>query len=151
MNTDPFDPANLTLPEDFFDARQSGDRIGDREAKATEVRRYGKRPGFQFCQFPVSVLDALIAQRANWTAFAVLAALYELWFTNPNHHNPVELTSYNLRRFGLSRQQKWRALWVLEKSKQITVERMGNGKNPLVTLNWLPLVNRKCHPRRAGM
>ena len=131
---DPFDPDNLRLPEEMRRQAQSAD-----QRKTTGVSRYGKRPRFKFCQFPVAVLDALIGQRANWTAWAVLVALHELWFTHPNHHNPVHFTSYNLRRFGISRWQKWRALTVLEKSVQITVERMGEGKNPLVTLNWLPL------------
>ena len=133
-SADPFDPANLRLPEAFL----AGRRNGDKPFKRTEVRRYGKRPGFKFCQFPVSVLDAIIEQRGNWSVLAVLVALHELWFTHPNHHNPVEFTSYTLRRFGISRQQKWKALWVLEKSGQITVVRRGSGKNPHVALNWLP-------------
>jgi hypothetical protein len=54
-------------------------------------------------------------------------------------YNPVHFTTYNLRRFGLSRDQKWRALRFLEKIGQISITRMGAGKNPMVTLNWVPL------------
>jgi hypothetical protein len=134
-SADQFDPANFRLPEDYV----PGCLNVEEQSRQAGVRRYGKRPRFQFCQFPVSVLDALIEHRANWTVLAVLTALHELWFTHPNHHNPVELTSYNLRRFGLSRWQKWDALRVLEKAGQITIERKDR-KNPQVTLNWLPLV-----------
>src|SRR5262249_7099498 len=107
-----------------------------KKPEAAEVRRHCSRPGFKFCQFPVSVLNALITQRANWTAFAVLVALHELWFTHPNHYNPVELASRKLLRLGLSKGQKYRGLKSLEKSGQISVERRAR-KNPLVTLNWL--------------
>jgi hypothetical protein len=136
-STHPFDPTRFRLPEDYLASRFDGE-------KKSEVRRHGNRPGFKFCQFPVSVLNALIMQKANWTAFAVLVTLHELWFTHPNHYNPVELTSRKLCRFGLSKGQKYRGLKSLEKSGQISVERRAR-RNPLVTLNWLPLR----HARRA--
>jgi len=138
--THPFDPTRFRLPEDYLASRF--DR--EKKSESAEVRRHGNRPGFKFCQFPVSVLNALIMQKVNWTAFAVLVALYELWFTHPNHYNPVELTSRKLRQFGLSKGQKYRGLKSLVKSGQISVERRTR-KNPLVTLNWLPLR----HARRA--
>jgi len=65
----------------------------------------------------------------------VVVALHELWFTHPNHNNPVHFTTYNLRRFGLSRHQKYRALDFLETIGQVAVERR-SGKNPMVTLQW---------------
>ena len=83
---------------------------------------------------------------------ATVLALHELWFTQPNHNNPVRFTTYNLRRFGLSRDQKWRALRFLEKIGQISIERMGTGKNPIVTLNSEPVRNsEKCCKNRAGL
>jgi hypothetical protein len=81
----------------------------------------------------------MIEHRANWIVLAVVMALHELWFTHPNHNNPVRFTTYNLRRFGLSRQQKWCGLSFLEKTGQVSIQRMGPGKNPFVTLNWEPL------------
>jgi hypothetical protein len=138
--THPFDPARFRLSEEYLVSHFDGEK----KSEAAEARRHSNRPGFKFCQFPVLVLNALITQKANWTAFAVLMALYELWFTHPNHYNPVELTSRKLRRFGLSKGQKYRGLKSLEKSGQISVERRAR-KNPLVTLNWLPLR----HARRA--
>jgi hypothetical protein len=49
--------------------------------------------------------------------------------------NPVKLTSAELRKIGISRQQKFRALKNLERWGLVSVERT-NGKNPLVTVFW---------------
>jgi hypothetical protein len=129
---DPFDPANLRLPEDFLAGRPNGNK----QSKRTEVRRYGKRPRYDCCVLPLKLLHAMIEHHANWTVLATVVALHELWFTHPNHNNPVHFTTYNLRRFGLSRYQKYRALDFLEKIGQVSVKQMGSGKNPMVTLNW---------------
>jgi hypothetical protein len=125
---DQFDPANLRLPDDFLAGKGN-----------PKVRRYANRPRYTRCVLPLTLLDAMIDHRANWIAFAVVVALHELWFTHPNHNNPVHFTTYNLRRFGLSRQQKWRALVFLERIGQVSIKRIGRGKNPMVTLNWEPL------------
>ena len=122
---DQFDAANLRLPEDFL--------AGNGKRK---VRRYHNRPRYDRCVLPLTLLDAMVDHRANWTVLAVVVALHELWFTNPNHNNPVRFTTYNLRRFGLSRYQKYRALDFLEKIGQVSVKQMGSGKNPMVTLKW---------------
>jgi hypothetical protein len=122
---DQFDPANLRLPEDFL--AENGKR---------KVRRYHNRSRYDRCVLPLTLLDAMVDHHAHWTVLAAVVALHELWFTNPNHNNPVRFTTYNLRRFGLSRHQKWRALWFLEKIGQVSVKRMGTGKNPMVTLKW---------------
>jgi len=127
---DAFDPANLRLPEDFLAGN------GKKKSKQTKVHRYHNRPRYNRCVLPLTLLDAMVDHRAHWTVLAVVLALHELWFTSPNHNNPVHFTTYNLRRFGLSRHQKWRALWFLENVGQVSVKRMGTGKNPLVTLNW---------------
>jgi hypothetical protein len=128
-SADPFDPANLRLPEDFL----AGDE--NKKSKRTKVRRYHNRPRYNCCVFPLTLLDAMIEHRARWTVLAVVVALHELWFTHPNHNNPVHFTTYNLRRFGLSRHQKYRALDFLETIGQVAVERR-SGKNPMVTLQW---------------
>jgi hypothetical protein len=128
---DPFDPANFRLPEEYL-ARSNGDG----KSKLTKVRRYGNRPRYQKCVLPLTLLDAMVEHRAHWTVLAAVLALHELWFTHPNHNNPVPFTTCNLRRFGLSRDQKWRALRFLEKIGQVSIKRMGSGKNPFVTLNW---------------
>jgi hypothetical protein len=85
------------------------------------------------------ILEATLTNRM--TVLAVLATLYELWFTRFNQ-NPVRLTSYSLRKYGISRHQKIRVLKLLERSGQIAVER-SRGENPLVTLKWLPLQKEK--------
>ena len=133
QSLDLFNPVNLRLPEAY--------RVGNGEiqTRTTKVRRYGNRPRYRKCVLPITLLDAMIEHRANWIVLAVVMALHELWFTHPNHNNPVHFTTYNLRRFGLSRQQKWRGLSFLEKIGQVSIQRMGPGKNPLVTLNWEPV------------
>jgi hypothetical protein len=66
-----------------------------------------------------------------------MAALYEIWYRD-NHYNPLALTSKSHRKYGMSPNQKLRALKFLEKSGWVQVERECK-KNPLVTLKWLPL------------
>ena len=68
-------------------------------------------------------------------ALTVLVVLYETWFLDLEHKNPVKLTSESLRLYRVSRGQKDRALKVLEKYGAITVARTLR-KNPMVTLNW---------------
>jgi len=76
-------------------------------------------------------------------ALTVLLVLYETWFLDLGHKNPVKLTSVSLRPYRISRGQKDRALKVLEKYGAITVSRRPR-KNPLVTLNWpLPFMKHE--------
>lgn len=76
-------------------------------------------------------------------ALTVLVVLYETWFLDLEHKNPVKLTSESLRIYRVSRGQKHRALQVLEKYGAVTVKQT-NGKNPKVTLNWpLPSMRHK--------
>ena len=135
---DQFDPANLRVPDSLFPQSKKS-RESDDNGECRRIRRYPKAVDFLFYQFPVAVLDEILqATLTNrMTVLAVLATLYELWFTRFNQ-NPVRLTSYSLRKYGISRHQKIRVLRLLEKSGQIAVER-SHGKNPLVTLKWLPL------------
>jgi hypothetical protein len=93
----------------------------------------------EFCKFPVPVLHALIEKRGNWTVLAIVTVLLETWYIDPIHHNPVTLTSTALSRFGVSRQQKWRALKILESTPYFRIEQQP-GKNPIVRLEWLPKV-----------
>ena len=76
-------------------------------------------------------------------ALTVLLVLYETWFLDLEHKNPIKLTSESLRVYKISRGQKGRALKILEKYGAITVAKKP-GKNPMVTLNWpLPFVKHK--------
>jgi hypothetical protein len=73
-------------------------------------------------------------------ALTVLLVLYETWFLDMEHKNPIKLTSESLRVYKISRGQKSRALKILEKYGAITVAQKPR-KNPMVTLNWpLPFV-----------
>jgi hypothetical protein len=131
---DPLDLAKLTMPADFW--------TGHSPDKPQTVRRYKKQAWVKWYKCEATVLDRAFAttgaRRNAWSVVAVLMALYELWFTDPDKRNPVSLTSYNLQRFALSREQKYRALQILEGAQLISVNRT-KGKNPRVTLTWLPL------------
>ena len=133
---DLFDSVYLRIPDSLLAQSKKADQPMDRDGKP---RRPPKASGFRFYQFPVKVLDDILkAANQNTTSapVAVLLTLHELWFKSFGR-NPVQLTSHSLRKFGISRYQKLRALKFLEKTGHITVERNG-GKNPLMTLNWLP-------------
>jgi hypothetical protein len=125
--SDDFIKSLLIPPEELIhkDGRQK--KAGDRS----------KGNGFEFFQFPVGVMTRIGKASNGAGVLGVLLALYELWFTRLNY-NPVRLTSRSLRKYGVSRYQKRRALRALEKSGQILIDR-SHGKNPLVTLKWLPL------------
>jgi hypothetical protein len=88
----------------------------------------------QFYQFPRAVHESLI--RANYMpALALAAAVYKGWYKDRDHRNPVKLTSALLAGFGASKDQKWKALKVLEESGHFLVERFP-GHNPLVMMKW---------------
>ena len=113
------------------------------EAELAKPNRQHKTTGPQprkdeFCKFPFHVMANIAKVGAPaGGVIGVLAALYEIWYRD-NHYNPVRLTTANLRKYGVSPDQKLRALQFLEKSGQIWVDRELR-KNPLVTLKWLPL------------
>jgi hypothetical protein len=139
MNTESDPLAEFRLPEDFLKARlPNGPR---KETKDFEwIKNY---------RFPPSALNAIYAVSDNRTrlrpVLAVLMALFELWYTSGRwdrrYRNPVKLTSAYLKRFGVSRGQKLRALKLFEKAGIISVQYRGRGQNPWVTLKWEPLVS----------
>lgn len=119
-------------PEDF---RLSPEEIAEMKeslGKSPAPRR--QKHGLGFYQFPKAVLVAIY--RANYVpALAVAMAVYEGWFRDFKHRNPVKLTSALLAEFKISRDQKWRALNILERSGQFLVERFPR-RNPLVMMKW---------------
>jgi hypothetical protein len=119
---------DLGLPDSFLKPPQ--------RASNGESRHQPKSGGFRFYQFSIKVLED-IAEMTGCAPLIVLLALYRLHF-HSFRQNPVRLTSESLRNHGLSRHQKRRALSFLEKTGHITVQRQ-HRKNPLVTLNWLPI------------
>jgi hypothetical protein len=93
-----------------------------------------------FCLVPMKVIRQVQKasdRRTSQEPWLILFTLLELSFTQYKQ-NPVKLTSRSLAGLGISRHQKLRALKVLEKSGQFLIDRR-NGKNPLITLCWLPL------------
>jgi hypothetical protein len=85
----------------------------------------------KLCQFRTAALYQ-IAKDISSAELAVLARLYELWFTNFKR-NPVKLNAGTFQELGFERRRIGSALKRLEKSNQITVERKA-GECPRVTL-----------------
>ena len=76
-----------------------------------------------------------VVMSGNLAAFKIMLALYETWYLDIEHANPVHLTSRSTSKFGLSRGQKSRGLHTLEKLGFVTIIRAGK-KNPDVAIHW---------------
>ena len=132
--TDPF--LNLRLTPEQLKKYYVG---ADGKSPAAKEAVAKKAAKLRFYQFPAELYRSLLTQQTDLRALlCVLGTLIELWFENFGR-NPVNLTSCSLQKYGISRHQKLRALAVLKKSKFFSVEQ-SPGKNPMVTLTWLPRV-----------
>ena len=69
-------------------------------------------------------------------ALALVMAIYEGWYRDFKKRNPVKLTSDLLAEFGVSKDQKSKALKVLEQTGFFVVERF-HRRNPLVMMKWI--------------
>jgi hypothetical protein len=120
------DPKDFVLsPEDLAEMKESS---------AESPSTHKPQRGLEFYQFPKTVVDTLV--RANYgPAWALAAAVYRGWYGDFRKRNPVKLTTALLAEFKISRDQKWRALKVLEQTGQFLVER-SPGRNPLVMMKW---------------
>ena len=120
-------------PEDFVLSTKDLAEMKESLGKSPPPRR--QKQGLGFYQFPKAVLVAIY--RANYApALAVAMAVYEGWFRDFKHRNPVKLTSVLLAEFGVSRKQKYKALRLLEQNDMFLVERF-HRRNPLVTMKWI--------------
>jgi hypothetical protein len=124
-----------TMPnlEDF---RLSPEQIAAamKQQLATKLAPQKSKHEIEFYQFPKVVVDAL-ARANNAPAWALAAAVYKGWYKDRKHRNPVKLTSTLLVEFGVSKDQKFRALKILEETGQFLVEH-SRGRNPLVMMKW---------------
>jgi hypothetical protein len=104
------------------------------------VHRRPKQSALQFYKFPAEVMRKLIESNLEITraVLVILLALFEENYRDYDHRNPVRLTSWRLREYGISPTQKKKALETLEKAGSIVVRRR-RGENPMVTLRWLPI------------
>ena len=94
-----------------------------------------QKRGLEFYQFPKAILIAVF--RANYMpALALVMAIYEGWYRDFKKRNPVKLTSDLLAEFGVSKDQKSKALKVLEQTGGFVVERF-HRRNPLVMMKWI--------------
>jgi hypothetical protein len=91
-----------------------------------------QKDGFRFYKFPPAVLLA-IYQTKYLPALAVAMAVFEGRFRT--HKNPVKLTSALLAKFGVSKNQKLKAVRLLEQTGHFLVERSSR-RNPLVMVKW---------------
>jgi len=125
-------------PQELFLTKERIKELQAEKSARLAVKKAEKkpRPGIQFYQFPVDVINAI--DRSNYApVWRLVHAIYKTWFENRNR-NPVKLTSARLAEFQISRGQKSRALKILEQIDQFGVERL-EGRNPLVTMKWKPL------------
>jgi hypothetical protein len=127
-SVDPFDPANLQLPEEIV-SRLEKTRKSMLDNGEVRIRRQSR--GFTFYRFSAKELES-IAITIKSPVLITLCVLYR--FRVKTGRNQVILTSKILRNFGLSRHQKFRALKLLEKAGYISVE-WAKGKNPQITFN----------------
>jgi hypothetical protein len=121
-----FDLDDIRFPDDLAE-------------KYTNVRAGKRQDRYKFHKFPFGLLESIAAVGKNPT-LVVCCALLKLYFDGFGE-NPVTLTSRCLESLRVSRGQKLRALKILESTEFFTVKRE-IGKNPLVTLNWLPMKSR---------
>jgi hypothetical protein len=133
-SAEPFDPANLVLPGEYFKARQVAGKNNQRLAKSLTGG-----VALKFYKLPAQLDRDLINAKTNWAVWAMVRALYEAWFAGgyPNHPNPFPLRLCDTKKWGLSRMQKHRSLEFLVKTGWILVDK-SDPKNPSVTLTWQP-------------
>jgi hypothetical protein len=105
-----------------------------KQPAAKSTLRKAKK-GIEFYQFPIDILKQLAEGNP---ALLVAMAVYKGWFESFKRRNPVKLTSAMLAEFGLSKDQKYRALKVLSKNPYFIVER-SDRRNPLITMKWISL------------
>jgi hypothetical protein len=86
INSDPFDPVNIRLDLSRLAPSPNG-------KKPPQHKRFPK--GIAFIPISLAIWDRLIELKADWVVWSVIRALYQTWFTDPNHHNPVTLTTYS--------------------------------------------------------
>jgi hypothetical protein len=85
-------------------------------------------------QFPAAVVETLI-QIDYAPAWRLVAAVYKAWYRDFKKRNPVRLTSDALTGFRISKDQKSRALKILEQTDHFLVERFPR-RNPFVMMRW---------------
>jgi hypothetical protein len=127
MKTTTLDPARFRVSSEEM-------AVVKEQLAEKPIPRKSKRE-IEFYQFPKTVMDALI--RANYgPAWALAAVIYRGWYDDFKKRNPVLVTSAILAEYELSRNQKSRALKILEGTGQYIVDRFAR-HNPLVTMKWL--------------
>jgi hypothetical protein len=119
-------------PKDFI---LSPEELAEMKKSPTPTSSRKQKRGLEFYQFPKAILIAVF--RANYMpALALVMAIYEGWYRDFKKRNPVKLTSDLLAEFGVSKDQKSKALKLLEQSGFFVVERF-HRRNPLVMMKWI--------------
>ena len=86
--------------------------------------------------YPAKLMEALCDKKQD-AILALLLHLTRIWFRD-FQRNPVELSRGKIDGVKMTRNQKARALAMLEETGFVSVEQRP-GRSPLVTLNWQPL------------
>jgi hypothetical protein len=124
---------NRLRPEDFLVSPEDMLAMAKLPANKSSPPRKPKREMHYW--FPKRVLAAIV--RTNYMPTLPIAmAVYQAWYRDFKHRNPVKLTSALLTEFRISKKQKIKGLKFLEQSGQFLVERFP-GHNPRVMMNWI--------------
>lgn len=123
-------------------AKDYGINLEDLKIPPGNLKRpVAKKPKrkLQFYKFPVRVMESVLEKYGSAQAgpcFAILLVLYEAWYLDFKHRHKIRLSSTDLARYGVSKDQKRRALEMLVKANIVTIDGTV-GKNPWVTCHWL--------------
>jgi len=130
MRTPPLDPNDFILtPEQIAEAKKLA-ALQKKSPPPSKSKSWSRH-----IQLPISVTEA-IARTNCAPAWALAMAIYRGWYEDYKKRNPVLVTSALLAPYGISRQQKLRALKALEATGHYTVDRFTR-RNPLVFMKWI--------------
>ena len=104
--------------------------------KPDEKSPIKKSTRLTYYTYPAKFMEALCDKKQDAT-LALLLHLTRIWFRD-FQRNPVELSRGKIDGVKMTRNQKARALAMLEETGFVSVEQRP-GKSPLVTLNWKSL------------
>jgi hypothetical protein len=131
----PFDVSQLFLSDDMAKL------VAENAKKAVSEKVRRKRPTTRFFRMTPGFCRKLCEEKAPWTVWALVYALCDAWYVNGWHEkrpNPFPLNKVDIRKWGLTRSQKSRALKFLVQVRLIRLDQ-SNPKSPMVTIAWEPL------------
>ena len=135
-----YNPKNFIVTEEDLKPRHHEQMLvydsGKGFVKPDEKWAAKKSARFTQYTFPAKLMEALCDRKQDAT-LALLLHLTRIWFRD-FQRNPVELSRGKIDGLKMTRNQKARALAILEETGFVSVEQRP-GRSPLVTLTWKPL------------